>query len=215
MELLSHILHIQVIQVKASIQLCGPVCHSETMCSSTFCLWKECVDSLSCIFQQARLDVPFTGCSKEHKDSAQRESSPEHCPAVSEKHNQAMRMSLKSIPSPCSPPILIEPRHLCSLSGPFHYLSFWHHHKTSCTQSMWPSSLWRSVHFLGWRLSTQRAAMHTLIFPSDSKYFALLEKEWKSLSLWGCAVCWKMWKHAFEKIQNNDILMYFSCSCVI
>lgn len=54
-------------------------------------------------------------------------------------YNQAVCMSLDSIPSPYSPLIRIELRQLCSLSVPFPYLSFRQHHK--CAQPIWPSAL--------------------------------------------------------------------------
>lgn len=43
-----------------------------------------------------------------------------------------------------------------------------------CAASLWPSALWRSVLFLDWKQSK-----HTLILPSDSKYFCCALKGMK------------------------------------
>lgn len=86
-------------------------------------------------------------------------------------HNKAMCMGSDSIPALYSPIFFTEPRLLCSLSVPFHFLSLWHHHKCACC-------LCGPMHFEGH--SPQTATMHTLIFPSNSRYFCC---PWKGMKI--------------------------------
>ena len=112
----------------------------------------------------------------------------EHCPAVSDKHftqsshvhrpGQHHRHSSFTLFTSDSHWAMAALLFISAISLPFTLTT-----SQVCTLSMWSSALWRSVHFLGRRQGTQRAVMHTLIFPSDDEYVAVLRKEWTVLWL--------------------------------
>lgn len=128
------------------------------------------------IIQQARLDVPLTGCSKEHKDSAQRERSHQHCPAAGKQHfTQSIHVhepELNSISpfthnSHWAMAALVFVR---AISLPFPLTS----QDIIHTVYVWSSALSRSVHFLGLR----RSHAHTdLTITNKSILLCLKRKE--------------------------------------